>query len=162
MDDFRDVMEINYFGQLRCIFGFLPTMKKNENAHILNISSVAAGYGIPYLGAYAASKAALASINQSLRAELADTNIKVSIIYPGYTDTDFFNNEKKVGKAIRPKKPYMPVDKVAVAIRNILIEGEGDQVLTFEGKLLFSIRDIFPQFIQIMMKKLALKLRTNN
>lgn len=160
LEDFRQVMEINFFGSIRCIYGLLPLMKQRNRGHIINVASVAAFYGIPYLGAYAASKAALVSINQSLRAELFDTNIKISIVYPGYTDTNFFNNEKRFGDAVRPKGYFMPANKVAHAITNIIIKGHGDQVLTLDGKVLFILKDLFPGLVQNILKKIAVRLKS--
>ena len=160
LDDFRDVMEINFYGPLRCTYGLLPLMKKCNQGHIINVASVAACYGIPYLGAYGASKAALASINQSLRAELFNTDIEISIVYPGYTDTSFFENEKRIGAAIRPEKPYMSPREVAESILNIIIKGHGDEVLSMDGKALFILKDIFPGLVQNMMKRIARKLKS--
>ncbi len=160
LEDFRHVMETNFYGQLRCIYGFLPMMQRQNFGHIINIASVAAGYGVPYLAAYSASKAAFAAVNQSLRSELYGKNIEISIIYPGYTDTGFFNSEKKVGSAVRPEGPYMPAMHVAQAIVNTIIKGHGDLVLSREGKLLFALRDLFPGIVNHVMKKIAIRLQS--
>jgi short-subunit dehydrogenase len=160
IEEFKNVMDTNFYGPLRCTYGLLPMMKAKNKGHIINVASVAACYGIPYLGAYGASKAALATINQSLRAELFNTNIKISIIYPGYTDTPFFDNEKKIGSAVRPDKPYVPAEEVARSITSMISKGSGDQVLTIEGKILFLLKTLFPRLLLNPMKKMALKLQS--
>lgn len=158
LDDCKQVMEVNFFGALRCIKAFLPLMKACNKGHIINISSTAAHNGIPYLGAYGASKAALASLNQSLRAELYNSDIKISIVYPGYTDTDFFVNEKNIGDAIRPTSSYMPVEKVASAILKLIQKGEGDQTLSMDGRILLLLKGLFPGILQNRLRKMAQQL----
>ena len=158
MSDFRQVMEINYFGTLQCMFDTIKLMKQQGHGHIINISSVAAIHGVPYLSAYSASKAALSTLSQGLRAELNESNIKISIVYPGYTQTNFFKNEKKVGSAVRPKGKYMSPEKVAKTIINTLKKGKKDRVLTIEGKLLAFCNNLFPDLVERVMKSIAVKL----
>ena len=103
---------------------------------MVNVASVAGLYGIPYLGAYGASKAALASFCQSLRAELDGSGISIMIVYPGYTQTEIFRKEADVGGARRPPGPYAPVEEVAEAIVAGMEGEKGDIVLATEGKAL--------------------------
>jgi short-subunit dehydrogenase len=158
MNDFRQVMEVNYFGTITCMYEALKFMKEEGSGHILNISSVAALHGVPYLSAYCASKSALTTLSQGLKAELNGTNIEISIIYPGYTQTDFFRNEKKVGKAVRPDRKFMPPEKVAKTILNTIIKGRKDHILSLEGKLLYLCRGLFPKLVEKVMRNIALKL----
>ena len=158
LDDFKQVMEVNYFGPLRCIKAFLPLMRACNKGQIINISSTAAHNGIPYLGAYSASKAALATLNQALRAELYNSDIKISIIYPGYTNTGFFAKEKKLGDAVRPTDNYMPVEKVASAILRMVRKGEGDQTLSLDGRMLLFLKEFFPGILQNRLRRMAQQL----
>jgi NAD(P)-dependent dehydrogenase (short-subunit alcohol dehydrogenase family) len=116
LEDFRSVMEVNFFGAVNCVLESLPLLKKGGRGMVVNIASLAAKHGVPYLGAYSASKAAMAAFSQSLRAELAPSGISVLVVYPGYTQTEFFLKEKKVGGAQRPAGPYCPVARAARAI----------------------------------------------
>ena len=97
VSDFHSVLDVNFFGAVHCILEILPYMKRRGKGLVVNIASVAAKHGVPYLGAYSASKAALAAMSQSLRAELAGSGVSVMVAYPGYTQTDFFATEKLVG-----------------------------------------------------------------
>ena len=108
LEDFRSVMEVNFFGAVNAVLEALPLMKEAGKGLVVNIASLAAKHGVPYLGAYSASKAALAAFSQSLRAELADAGISVLVVYPGYTETEFFLKERNVGGAHRPPGPYAP------------------------------------------------------
>ncbi len=80
LEDFRCVMEVNFFGSVNCILEVLPHMKEMGKGLIINIASVTAKHGVPYLGAYSASKAALVALSQSLRAELAKSGISIMIV----------------------------------------------------------------------------------
>jgi len=156
--DIRQVMDVNFFGAIHCINCFLPYMKKKGMGQIINIASVAALHGIPYLGVYSASKAALASLSQSLRAELYDTNIQVKVIYPGYTDTNFFVNEKKVGSVKRPEGPYESPEYVARAILRVINSENKNYVMTLKGKLLSVLNHLFPGLVDFIMKRYAMQL----
>jgi short-subunit dehydrogenase len=159
LEDFRAIMEVNYFGALQCILKVLPFMRKAGHGLIVNITSLAAKHGVPYLAAYSASKAALAALSQSLRAELAHSDISLMIVYPGYTETDFFTKEKKVGGAVRPSKPYAPSKKVAQAVLKAIEREKHDVVLSSEGRALALFEKIFPRLVEAAMKRVADKLR---
>jgi len=81
-------MNTNYFGTLSVMRTFVPVLLKNGQGLIANVSSSAGLAAFPAIGSYSASKAALHSLTQSARAELADRGIHVIGIYPGPIDTD--------------------------------------------------------------------------
>ena len=158
-EDYSSIMSVNFLGAVHCILGILPIMQKAGEGLIVNISSVAALYGIPYLGAYSASKAALSAFCQSLRAELASEKVRVMLVYPGYTQTDFFKNEKKVGGGLRPPGPYASPQRVARAIVKAIEKNTRDLVLSLEGKALYCVRSLFPGLVQGAMLRLTKKLK---
>jgi NAD(P)-dependent dehydrogenase (short-subunit alcohol dehydrogenase family) len=88
LDSARYEMEVNYFGTLAMIRAFAPILKKNGGGSIVNILSVASLVNFPILGSYSASKAALLSLTQGVRAELTEQGTNVIGIYPGPIDTD--------------------------------------------------------------------------
>jgi len=67
-------------------------MKANQSGHIINIASVAGLTGIKEASGYCATKFAVRGISHSLFQELRGDHIKVSCIYPGSVNTDFFND----------------------------------------------------------------------
>jgi short-subunit dehydrogenase len=156
--DFNRVMAVNYYGAANCMLKALPALKKTGGL-IVNITSVAAMYGVPYLGAYSASKAALVALSQSLRAELSHSGVSIMIVYPGYTQTAFFDHEKKVGGARRPKGHFMSPDKVAEAISKAIIHGRKDLVLSAEGKALTISQRLLPWLVDIAMARIAQRLK---
>ncbi|MBT3922532.1 MAG: SDR family oxidoreductase [Nitrospina sp.] len=84
----RQEMEVNYFGTLSMIRAFAPVLKENGGGAIANVLSVASLANFPVLGSYSASKAALYSLTQGVRAELAHQGTHVLGVYPGPIDTD--------------------------------------------------------------------------
>ena len=88
----RSEMEINYFGPLNMARAFAPILKANGGGAIINISSIAGQVNFPALGTYSASKAAVHSLTQGLRAELAGQDTQVVGVYPGPVDTDMTEN----------------------------------------------------------------------
>jgi NAD(P)-dependent dehydrogenase (short-subunit alcohol dehydrogenase family) len=84
----RQEMEVNYLGTLSMIRAFSFILKNNGGGAIANILSVASLVNFPMLGSYSASKAALYSLTQGVRAELTEQKTRVFGIYPGPVDTD--------------------------------------------------------------------------
>jgi short-subunit dehydrogenase len=159
MDDFHSVMSVNFFGAVHCMLEVIPLMKRQGEGLIVNIASVAAKHGVPYLGVYCASKAALEAVSQSLRAELSGTGVSIMLVYPGYTQTDIFRNEKNVGGGRRPRGPFAPASKVAEAIVRAMEREKHDLVLTLEGRALALLSGLLPRLVGRSMAKLAAKLR---
>lgn len=81
-------MNTNYYGTLSVIRAFLPHLRARGSATIANVISVVGLAAVPPLSGYSASKAALQSLTQGLRASLASSGIAVLGIYPGPIDTD--------------------------------------------------------------------------
>ena len=97
LDSARQEMEVNYFGTLRVTRAFAPILKKNGGGALVNVLTVASLGCFPVLGSYSASKAALHSLTQGVRAELAAQGTQVFGVYPGPIETDMakdFDMEK--------------------------------------------------------------------
>ena len=88
IDHARAEMEANYFGTMAMCRAFAPVLKANGGGAILNIISIAGRVTIPMLGSYCASKWALFSLTQGVRAELAKQGTLVVSVNPGAIDTD--------------------------------------------------------------------------
>lgn len=79
--DYERTMQLNYFGALRMIFNFLPTMAKRRTGHILNVSSIGVLTNAPRFSAYVASKSALDAFSRCLSPEVASRNIDLTAVY---------------------------------------------------------------------------------
>ncbi len=84
----RAEMEVNYFGYMNMARAFAPLLAKNGGGVLVNISSIAGLVSWPVIGTYAATKAAINSMTQSVRAELKAQGTRVIAVYPGPIDTE--------------------------------------------------------------------------
>ena len=92
MQDLDFVLGINLWGVLYGCHYFLPYLKKQGEGHIVNTSSLAAYMGMPTQSTYCLTKAAVKSLSESLRVELAQYNIGVTSIHPGTIRTNILRN----------------------------------------------------------------------
>ena len=88
--------EVNFFGVVRMSSAVLPGMIERKQGLIVNISSLAGLFGLPYQSMYSASKYAIEGYSQSLRMELRNTGVKITLINPGDFKSDFSQNRQKV------------------------------------------------------------------
>ena len=81
-------MQTNYYGTLDMVRAFVPVLEGKQDAAIVNVVTIAAFANFPMAGGYSASKAALYSLSQGIRIELASKGISVHTVNPGPIDTD--------------------------------------------------------------------------
>ena len=87
-DDWQRVFNLNFWAAVSMCQTFLPFLRQQNSAHIVNLSSMAAFHGLPSQCSYSSSKAALQAYSESLRAELSGDGIGVSCIHPGAIQTN--------------------------------------------------------------------------
>ena len=87
LEKVREIMEVNYFGTVNCINSVYEYFKNKKSGQISIVSSVAGYRGLPAAGAYCASKSALITLAESLYFDLIRSNVRVSIISPGFIKT---------------------------------------------------------------------------
>jgi 3-hydroxy acid dehydrogenase/malonic semialdehyde reductase len=88
VDDWASIIETNLIGLLRVTHALLPGMIERNCGHVVNISSINALRIVPRMTPYGASKAGVHMLTDTLRSELADSDIKVTEINPGLTKTN--------------------------------------------------------------------------
>jgi NAD(P)-dependent dehydrogenase (short-subunit alcohol dehydrogenase family) len=96
LEFFREVMETNYFGALRCIKALIPSMRERRSGCIINVTSIAGRMAIAPAGSYAASKWALEALSESLAQEMKGFNVRVAIVEPGVIATPIFSKARPV------------------------------------------------------------------
>ncbi len=99
-EDAERVMEVNVGASLATVAALLPSMRKRGRGQIALVSSLLAWFGMPVAPAYSASKAALKSWGESLRANLKPEGIRVSVVLPGFVKSDMSDE-------LRVPKPFM-------------------------------------------------------
>lgn len=94
IDDFKWLMDINFWGVVHGTQAFLPSLKKVDRGHVVNISSVFGMIGVPTQSAYNASKFAVRGFTESLREEMLveKSNVVVSCVHPGGIKTNIVRN----------------------------------------------------------------------
>lgn len=129
------VMNVNFNGPLNLIKAFIPELKKRPQAQIVNVSSMG-GYGpVPGQSVYGASKAALKLLSEALRAELTETSISVTAIFPGAIGTNIAGNSGiKMDMPAGADAPKMKMTSAPDAGR-IMIDGiEAGKSRVFVGQ----------------------------
>lgn len=86
------VMDVNFWGVFDLTKAFLPELTKRPEAQIMNISSMGAYAPVPGQSVYGASKAAVKLFTEGLRSELMDTNVGVTVVFPGSVATNIAEN----------------------------------------------------------------------
>ncbi len=107
--DAQTQFDTNVFGTLRMIQAVLPTMRQQGSGQIVNVSSVVGLTAVPYAGLYSASKFALEGLIDALRSEVAQFNIKVSLVEPGPIKTN-----------LRDSPPAHPIAAYNAARQSVL------------------------------------------
>jgi len=109
--EFRQVMETNFFGALRCIQAVIPGMRERKSGCIVNVTSVAGRFAMAPQAAYASSKWALEAMSEILAQEVKGFNIRVAIVEPGVIATPIFGKAK-----LEPSETRYPHTKRIAAI----------------------------------------------
>ena len=86
LEDAQRQMDVNFMGMVRLLNLVVPIMRRQNQGHIICVSSIGGLMGLPYQGMYSASKFAIEGYCEALRLELRQFGIKVTVINPG----DFF------------------------------------------------------------------------
>ncbi|MBV6646110.1 MAG: SDR family NAD(P)-dependent oxidoreductase [Cyclobacteriaceae bacterium] len=115
-DTWEGMFNTNVHGLFYCSKIVIPGMKKMDQGHIVNISSIAGKNPVKMGVAYAATKHAVTGISHSMYMELRDFGIKVSCVYPGSVSTHFFDNID----SIKVSENMMRAEDVAQSVVQIL------------------------------------------
>ena len=79
--DFERTMQVNYFGALKLILGFLPGMRERKSGHLINVSSIGAQTNTPRFSSYVASKSALDAFSRCIASEVVEDGVQITTIY---------------------------------------------------------------------------------
>jgi NAD(P)-dependent dehydrogenase (short-subunit alcohol dehydrogenase family) len=99
-EEWNNIIDINLKGPIHIIESFVPAMMQQQKGHIVNVSSAAGLFGLPWHGAYSASKYGLRGLTDVLRNDLKRHNIRVHLVCPGAVDTGLVHTIKISGITI--------------------------------------------------------------
>lgn len=152
--DFREAMEIIFFGGLHTTLAALPHMRGRGHGRIVNITSVGATVAVPHLLPYDAAKFAARGLSEGLRAELARDGVRVTTVVPGLMRT---GSPVHVEYGGQPRKEYawfvlggvtpvtaMSAERAAARIVRAIRRSEAELVLTWQARLLGTFHDLAP------------------
>ncbi len=131
-----NMMQLNMQTLTELCYVFLPMLKAQKKAYILNIASSTAYQAIPNMSIYAATKVFVLYFSRGLKQELKNTNVSVTVISPGATDTNF-NDAANMGEKAREqaKKVTMTPQEVAKISVNSMLAEKTEVVPGFINKL---------------------------
>lgn len=112
--DHLNMMQVNMNAVVELTYLFLPLLRRQPQGYILNIASSAGFQATPFLSVYAATKSFVRLFSRGLHRELRGTNVSVTCVNPGATDTAF-NDRAQVGKKARDLARKVQMTPEAVA-----------------------------------------------
>lgn len=163
MDTERKIMEVDYFSQVHLTKLVLPTLLKQQSGRIIFVSSVAGLLGTQYRATYSAAKAAIHMWANSLRAEVAEQGIMVSVVFPGFVKTNVsFNALNGAGDAQGHQDEAiengLEADDFAHKVVNALLKGQEYIVVGgAKEKLGVMVSRLSPKVLYKMIRKTAVK-----
>jgi len=144
-DEFDKQMRVNFYGMANLIRAVVPIMQRRGRGVIINLSSVGGKLIVPGTNVYAASKAAIYALSESLYFELKDKGIHVGVVLPGGTRTGIFDDAvfDRLGEYYRDHGTTSPA-KVAKSIRGAIEKERFETFILFSDKILIGFRGAFP------------------
>lgn len=140
VEQFEEMMDVNYMGTVRCTKAVLPHMLHSGSGHIVNIASMAGKVASAKSSGYAATKHAVLGFTNSLRQELVGTGVSLSAINPGPIHTPFFDRADPEGTYVKNiawfmLKPEKVVFEIIRAIEHNTAEKNMPTIASFGIKL---------------------------
>lgn len=144
LDEQVNMIQVNLLAMVKLTSVFIPVLKGNENTYLVNVGSTTAYQSIPYLAVYAASKAFVLSFTRSLQYELKSSNVSVSCVCPGSTDTDFVN---RAGMNDRVKKMAQAVNMTAEQVAKQTVKNMLERKVEIIPGFLNKLNSLVPRMI---------------
>lgn len=147
--DIRAMFEVNFYGSLNLVQPMVAQFRKRGLGHAMMVSSVLSKIGLPYYGAYCASKAAQDHFCRGMRHEVASDGVFVSSVHPVGTKTEFFNEAAKrsggqLDFAGSGDRFMQSPEKVAGAIVKCLHKPKGEVWTSVGARLAMGMSVILP------------------
>ena len=154
-DQMQKLMDVNYTGTYHATRAALPLFRRQGSGHVIMVSSIVGKRGVPYMGAYSATKFAQVGLAECLRSELVGTGIHVTLVYPVSTETEFFDvMSRETGAAVtRAMGPRQRVAVVADAIARAIERPVPEVYPHVMSRLLVILNALAPGFTDGVVKR---------
>lgn len=154
---FERMMQVNYFGSLYCTHAALPHLKRTRG-RIVGVSSLTGRAGVPTRSGYAATKHAMAGFFDSLRIELEDDGVTVTMVYPGFVSTGI--RERAYGADGQPLRAspvreaeVMTPEECARQIIAAMASRRRELIMTLRGKVGAWIKLVAPGVVDRIARR---------
>ena len=152
-DRIEQIVQVNLIGPLWLTRLVLPPMIERRTGHICNISSLAGVTPVPHNAVYSSTKHGLVGMSRSLRMELEEHGVEVSVVCPGFVEGGMF---EKWGRPALKSAGSVTMEQVADAVLKAVTENKGETIVT---KGLGKIADVtfaaVPEFAAKVMKRVG-------
>ena len=126
-EDIGRVVNVNFWGTVHVVKTFLPGLLERPEGHVANVSSMGGFLPVPGQTIYGATKAAVKLMTEGLYAELIDTEVGVSVIFPGAVSTDISANsgvtinmsEEEMAEAAANRRSTSPEEAASIILDGI-------------------------------------------
>ncbi len=157
MKPLERIMAVNFFGSMYCTHYALPHLKQTKG-RIVGLSSLTGKNGVPTRTAYAASKHAMAGFFDSLRIELQDSGVSVTMIYPGFVATEvrqraFGADGKPIGKSTAREDKVMTAEECARLIIRAAGQRRRELVMTARARIGMWLKLFAPGLVDRMARR---------
>lgn len=140
-----NIIQLNIASLTAITYFFLKDMVARNEGKILQVASIASESPGPYQAVYHATKAYVLSFTEALINEVKDTDVTITALQPGVTDTDFFNKaDMQASKAVQDKSKMADPADVAKDGYNALMKGDDKIVSGFKNKVQTAMGNIIP------------------
>ena len=159
-DEFKRVIDVNLMGQVYGAMVALPHLRREGRGALIHVSSVEARRSLPLQSAYSASKHAIEGFLDSLRVELQQEGVPISVtnVMPSVINTPFYNKARtKIGVKPTGVPPYYQPSLVAEAILHVAENPTRDIFVGDVGRVLDALHRLSPDLSDALVGKIAIQ-----
>ena len=156
IDDFRAMMETNYFGAVHCTQAVLPGMLARGSGAIVNVASITGIMGFARMSGYCATKFALTGFTEALRDEVIARGVRVALVCPGTTETEFFVTAER-GKMPAASRLALAVspERVARAVCDAAEDGRYRRIVPSFSAFFMRFKELSPRLMHTLMRRVS-------
>lgn len=159
LEDYRRQLETNVFGVLRTIYAALPEIEKTQG-NIAIMGSISGWGAAPGTSPYAMSKFALRALANSITPELQSCGVKVTLISPGFVDSNIRRIDNRGNFHPRAKDPVpawlvMDTGKAVRQMLRAIARGRREVIITGHGKILVALERFAPWIVRAVGNRMA-------
>jgi NAD(P)-dependent dehydrogenase (short-subunit alcohol dehydrogenase family) len=153
IEDFRRVMEVNFWGAVYACKAALPRMRAQASGGlIINIASIMGKRGLPYETAYCASKFAMAGFSEALRTEVMAQGVDVSTIFPGAVESEIWETtENRTGLDMASVLPKFPARELARIIVQDARVPQPEIVMALDAQVVGFLNTVAPGIMDFVL-----------